>query len=70
MIRITINSNKELVNRIDNLLNSNYKLYGKKYCPCAIIKDDDTVCMCREFIEKETSGPCTCGKYIKEIISD
>lgn len=34
------------------------------YCPCAIVKDDDTICPCKEFIE-QTDGVCTCGRFEK-----
>ena len=36
------------------------------YCPCAIVKDADTKCMCKEFREQQTLGLCTCGLYRKE----
>lgn len=32
------------------------------YCPCAIEKNDDTICPCKEFREQK-SGVCTCGRY-------
>ena len=35
------------------------------YCPCAIWKTDDTECMCKEFREQTTPGPCCCGLYAK-----
>lgn len=35
------------------------------YCCCAITKDDDTKCMCKEFRESEESGFCHCGRYYK-----
>lgn len=34
------------------------------YCPCRLIKNADTKCMCKEFREQE-SGMCHCGLYIK-----
>ena len=39
------------------------------YCPCAVIKNESTQCMCEEFrqqIESEIIGECKCGLY--EII--
>ena len=36
------------------------------YCPCAIERTPDTKCMCKEFRERETAGPCHCGLYVKE----
>lgn len=34
------------------------------YCPCSIIKNEDTKCMCKKFRESE-EGMCHCGLYIK-----
>ena len=34
------------------------------YCPCAIEKNEDTKCICKEFREQE-SGLCHCGRYMK-----
>lgn len=34
------------------------------YCPCAIVKDEDTLCPCKDFRE---DGECVCGRYEKEI---
>lgn len=39
------------------------------YCPCAVIKTDDTECMCKEFREQikdpNFKGGCHCGLYRK-----
>lgn len=35
------------------------------YCPCKLIKDETTRCICTEFLEQKTLGECTCGLYIK-----
>lgn len=40
------------------------KVYGKRYCPCSLVRTDDTVCMCKEFREME-EGTCHCQLYIK-----
>lgn len=37
------------------------------YCPCAIQKTPDTKCMCKEFREQESEGPCHCGRYMKVV---
>lgn len=34
------------------------------YCPCAVVKNEDTKCICKEFREQE-SGLCHCGRYEK-----
>ena len=36
------------------------------YCPCAVFRNPDTKCMCKEFREQE-SGVCTCGRYEKVV---
>ena len=37
------------------------------YCPCAVFKNPDTKCMCKEFREQKTPGPCHCGRYEKVL---
>lgn len=34
------------------------------YCPCSILRNADTKCMCKEFREQK-EGMCHCGLYIK-----
>lgn len=34
------------------------------YCPCAIERTEDALCMCKEFRE-QTEGECHCGRYKK-----
>ena len=34
------------------------------YCPCSIIKNEDTKCMCKELREMD-EGMCHCGLFIK-----
>lgn len=43
------------------------------YCPCAISKNADTKCMCKEFREqykKGVTGKCHCGLYEVVTIDD
>lgn len=35
------------------------------YCPCSLIKNEDTKCMCKEFRESTELGECHCGLYIR-----
>lgn len=35
------------------------------YCLNAVLKTDDTECLCKEFREQTTPGPCRCGLYAK-----
>lgn len=61
-MKIRSNPNKELVKEIREKLKEN-----DGYCPCKIIKNEDTKCICKEFIEQGL-GPCHCSLYIKEEI--
>lgn len=58
-MKVKINDNKELVNEIRTKLKEN-----NGYCPCCLIKSEDTKCMCKEFRNQEL-GECHCGLYIK-----
>lgn len=35
------------------------------YCPCRVVKNEDTKCMCKDFLEYTEEGECYCGLYIK-----
>lgn len=35
------------------------------YCPCTVIKNEDTKCMCKEFKEQNEPGECHCGRFLK-----
>lgn len=58
-MKININPDKEFVNDMRKALKDN-----NGFCPCAIEKNEDTKCMCKEFIEM-ASGTCHCGLYTK-----
>ena len=58
---IRMNSDTEKANKILNTIRNN-----DGYCPCKIIKNEDTKCMCKEFRDIK-EGTCHCGLYIKEI---
>lgn len=64
-MKIKLNEDKELVAKIDKGLNDNFKKYGKRYCPCSVIRNDDTVCPCKEFREMDNTGLCHCEKWEK-----
>lgn len=59
-MRIRTNPDKEYADTIRQKLKEN-----GGYCPCTLVKNDDTKCMCKEFREME-SGTCHCGLYSKE----
>ena len=63
---IKINPDKEFVKEFLAKLKEN-----GNYCPCRIIKTEDTKCKCKEFrtqVENGIEGYCHCGlwQYIKE----
>ena len=37
------------------------------YCCCALEKNEDTKCMCRDFREQKEYGFCHCGRYLKVL---
>ena len=49
-------------------VNPNIKIlvdHNDGYCPCAILKNEDTKCMCKEFKEQKEPGECHCGRFLK-----
>lgn len=65
---IKLNPNDEQVNAVRKALKEN-----GGYCPCAVFKNDDTKCMCKEFREQIVqgiSGKCHCGLYEGVIKND
>lgn len=60
MIKVT--DNKEVKETVLAGLKRNKEKYGKKYCPCSLVRDEDS--MCKEFREME-EGTCHCQLYVK-----
>ena len=58
-MKIIQNPDKKFVAEIRHKLKEN-----NGYCPCSLIKSEDTKCMCKEFRETD-EGMCHCGLYIK-----
>jgi len=59
-MKIMTNTDKELVADIRARLKEN-----DGYCPCRLKKTEDTKCICKEFLEQDSEGPCHCGLYVK-----
>lgn len=59
-MKIYLNPDQKYVKEIQKKLKEN-----SGYCPCSLLKNEDTKCMCKDFREMET-GMCHCGLYIKE----
>ena len=58
-MRIKVNPNKDIAEAVRQALRDN-----NNYCPCRTIKNEDTLCPCKEFREGPL-GECHCGLYIK-----
>ena len=61
-VKIKLNPNQEVADRIKQALKDN-----DNYCPCRLIKNEDTKCMCKEFreqIESGVPGECHCKLYV------
>lgn len=56
---IRVNRNEEFAKSIMQKIKDN-----QGYCPCKLIKTEDTKCICKEFKEQE-NGWCSCGLYFK-----
>ena len=61
-MKITTNPDKELVKTIREKLKAN-----DGYCPCVLIKSDETKCMCKDFLEQTEEGYCHCQLYYKKL---
>lgn len=63
-MKIKLNPDKNLVEEIRNKLKEN-----GGYCPCRLIKNEESKCICKEFKEAVNcgiKGYCHCGLYYAE----
>lgn len=58
-MKIKTNPDAKLVAEIREKLIEN-----NGYCPCSLVKNKDTKCMCKEFLQ-QPEGYCHCGLYLK-----
>ena len=61
-MRVRENPDKQVVEEVRAALNDT-----AGYCPCAIVHNDDTRCMCKEFrdmVAQGVPGKCHCGLYV------
>ena len=65
MLKIVMTSDEDIKKCILAQLEKRKEKYGKKYCPCSLDMNDDTVCMCKTFREQNFAGECHCGLYEK-----
>ena len=61
-MKIKLNPDANKVKEIREALKSNMG-----FCPCSMLKNEDTKCMCKEFRESTDEGLCHCGLYYKEL---
>lgn len=61
-MRIILNSDQEIVNQIKQGLKE-----SGGFCPCSLVKNEDTKCMCKDFREQIESGFCHCKLYYKKV---
>ena len=59
-MKIVATNDKELEKTIRAAIKAN-----NGHCPCRIKKSEDTKCMCKEFLDRDTLGACHCGLYVK-----
>lgn len=59
-MKFKVSDDKELVAEIREKIKQN-----GGFCPCKLIHNDDTRCICKEFMDQEKLGSCGCGLYIK-----
>lgn len=62
MIKVITNPDKDFVKEFREKLKEN-----QGYCPCSLVKSEDTKCRCKEFreqIAKGNLGECHCGLFI------
>lgn len=71
---VKLNPQDKVVSEIKEALKKN-----KGYCPCALEKNDNTLCMCKEFktrvkeLKKAKEGTaelCHCGLYMAYVSSE
>lgn len=37
------------------------------YCPCIIIKSENSKCICTDFKQQDFEGECHCGRFAKVL---
>lgn len=58
--KIYVNPDEEFFEKISNKVKDN-----DGYCPCMLVRNKDTKCMCKEFMDKKENGFCRCKRYYK-----
>lgn len=65
MAKVRLNEDEEVVKRVKEGLKRK-----NGYCPCSLLKNEDTKCMCKQFRQQISDpnfeGYCHCMLYYKE----
>ena len=61
---ISLNPDKNVVRDITLKLKLN-----EGYCPCALDKNPDTKCQCKDFREMDEEGYCHCQLFFKKLLT-
>lgn len=62
-IKYGMKVNEDRKDAISAALVKQLNRHGKAYCPCSVLKNEDTLCPCKEMREEKN---CHCGLYVKE----
>ena len=54
---------EERLNALSDKFLGQVTKYGRMYCPCQNVRNEDTICPCRYM---RSYGVCKCGLFIKE----
>ena len=60
MLQVKLNPDVDVVAAVQEKLKAN-----EGFCPCSLIKNEDTKCMCKNFRETNVPGECHCGLFVK-----
>lgn len=60
MLKIINNPDTNTYERVTEAVRKN-----NGYCPCVIVKTEDTFCPCKSFREQDNEGECHCGRFVK-----
>lgn len=69
MLKIISNRDKVLAEEAEKQLKEIKNKYGKRYCPCSLDRNNDTICPCLSFREMDKEGECYCGRYEKIYVN-
>lgn len=60
MFKIVVNPDSVKYAEISQAVKDN-----DNYCPCLVERNEDTLCMCKDFREQNEEGFCHCKRFLK-----